>query len=113
MPGYDVAGVVVKCGSSFSKFPVGSEVYGCVHRRAMYNPGRLGSLAQYVAVEERQLWKKPAKLSFIQAAGMPLAMQTAQGALEAAQFLAGQRVLVLGGAGGVGTMAVQVLEASH
>ncbi|EOY02383.1 Oxidoreductase, zinc-binding dehydrogenase family protein isoform 2, partial [Theobroma cacao] len=108
VPGYDVAGVVVKVGSQVKKFKEGDEVYGDINEKALDHPKQFGTIAEYTAVEERLLAFKPKNLSFIEAAGLPLAIETAHEGLERSQFSAGKSILVLGGAGGVGTMIIQV-----
>ncbi|KAK9925285.1 hypothetical protein M0R45_033613 [Rubus argutus] len=110
VPGYDVAGVVVKVGSQVQKFKVGDEVYGDLNETALENPKRFGSLAEYTAAEERVLALKPKNLSFIEAASLPLAIETAYEGLERAELSAGKSVLVLGGAGGVGTHVIQLAK---
>ncbi|XP_027154824.1 2-methylene-furan-3-one reductase-like isoform X1 [Coffea eugenioides] len=105
--GYDVAGVVVKVGSKVKEFNVGDEVYGDIHEHALNNPKGSGSLSEYAAVEEKVVALKPKNLSFAEAASLPLAVETAYGGLERAGFSAGQSILVLGGAGGVGSLVVQ------
>ena len=109
VPGYDVAGVVVKVGSQVKKFKVGDEVYGCINEKAVDEPIRFGTLAEFTADGERVLAHKPSNLSFVEAASLPLAVETAYEAFERAELSAGKSVLVLGGAGGVGTLAIQVL----
>jgi 2-methylene-furan-3-one reductase len=108
VPGYDAAGVVVKVGSDVTKFKEGDEVYANVSEAALNQPRRVGSLAQYTAVEEKLLALKPKNLSFAEAACLPLAIETAQEALDRADLKEGQTVLVTGGAGGVGSLAIQV-----
>lgn len=108
VPGYDVAGVVVKVGSQVKKFKVGDEVYGDVNEITLDHPKTVGSLAEYTAAEEKVLAHKPSNLSFIEAASLPLAIITAYQGLETAQFSAGKSILVLGGAGGVGSLVIQV-----
>ncbi|XP_050382400.1 2-methylene-furan-3-one reductase [Argentina anserina] len=110
VPGYDVAGVVVKVGRQVTKFKVGDEVYGDLNETALVNPKRIGSLAEYTAAEERVLAHKPKNLSFIEAASLPLAIETAYEGLERAELTAGKSVLVLGGAGGVGTHIIQLAK---
>ncbi|KAF6157374.1 hypothetical protein GIB67_004312 [Kingdonia uniflora] len=110
VPGYDVAGIVVKVGSQVKSFRVGDEVYGDINEKALENPKQFGSLAEYTAVEEKLLALKPKNLDFIQAAGLPLAIETAYEGLEKAGLSAGKSVLVLGGAGGVGTLAIQLAK---
>ncbi|KAI9078018.1 hypothetical protein K1719_039943 [Acacia pycnantha] len=109
-PGYDVAGVVVKVGSEVKKFKVGDEVYGDINEKALDHPKVVGSLAEYTAVEEKLLAHKPPNLSFLEAASFPLAMETAYEGLERASFSAGKSILVLGGAGGVGTFVIQLAK---
>ncbi|CAL0318736.1 unnamed protein product [Lupinus luteus] len=112
-PGYDVAGVVVKVGSEVKKFKVGDEVYGDINREALNHPKVIGSLAEYTAAEEKLLSHKPQNLSFVEAASLPLTIETAYEGLERAGFSAGKSILVLGGAGGVGThLAKHVFGAS-
>jgi 2-methylene-furan-3-one reductase len=65
-------------------------------------------LAEYTAVEEKLLALKPKNLSFAEAASLPLAIVTAYEGLERTGFSAGKSILVLGGAGGVGTLVIQV-----
>lgn len=108
MPGYDVAGVVVKVGVEVTKFKEGDEVYANVSEAALNRPRQIGSLAQFTAVEEKLLALKPSKLSFAEAASLPLAIETAQEAFDKANLREGQTVLITGGAGGVGSLAIQV-----
>lgn len=108
VPGYDVAGVVVKVGSQVKNFKEGDEVYGDIHEKALDGPKQFGSLAEYTAVEEKLLAPKPKNLDFAQAAALPLAIETAYEGLEKTGFSAGKSVLVLNGAGGVGSLVIQV-----
>lgn len=108
VPGYDVAGVVVKVGSEVKKFKVGDEVYGDINHKALDKPKNVGTLAEYTATEEKVLALKPKNLSFIEAASLPLALETAYEGLERVGFSAGKSILVLGGAGGVGAHVIQV-----
>ncbi|KAM1963592.1 hypothetical protein ACFX15_044166 [Malus domestica] len=110
VPGYDVAGVVVKVGSQVTKFKVGDEVYGDLNEKPLTKPKRIGSLAEYTAVEERVLALKPKNLSFVEAASLPLAIETAYEGLERLELSAGKSILVLGGAGGVGTHVIQLAK---
>ncbi|XWS30352.1 hypothetical protein CRYUN_Cryun24cG0109900 [Craigia yunnanensis] len=110
IPGYDVAGVVVKVGSQVKKFKEGDEVYGDINEMALDLPKQFGTIAEYTAVEERLLAFKPKNLSFVEAAGLPLAIETAHEGLERCEFSAGKSILVLGGAGGVGTMIIQLAK---
>ncbi|KAG8087185.1 hypothetical protein GUJ93_ZPchr0010g7923 [Zizania palustris] len=110
VPGYDVAGVVVKIGSKVKSIKEGDEVYGNINEKALEGPKQSGSLAEYTAVEEKLLALKPKNLDFAQAAGLPLAIETAHEGLERAGFSAGKSILVLGGAGGVGSLAIQLAK---
>ncbi|PON52529.1 Alcohol dehydrogenase superfamily, zinc-type [Parasponia andersonii] len=108
--GYDVAGVVVKIGSQVKKFKVGDEVYGDINEISIEKPKNYGTLAEYTAAEERVFALKPKNLSFAEAASLPEPIQTAYEVLEQAEFSAGKSVLVLGGAGGVEKLAIQVAK---
>ncbi|KAK7266109.1 hypothetical protein RIF29_18749 [Crotalaria pallida] len=110
VPGYDVAGVVVKVGSQVTKFKVGDEVYGDINEIAIQNLKAIGTLAEYTAAEEKVLAHKPSNLSFAEAASLPLAIITAYQGLERVDFSAGKSILVLGGAGGVGTLVIQLAK---
>ncbi|KAJ6822372.1 2-methylene-furan-3-one reductase [Iris pallida] len=110
VPGYDVAGVVVKVGSQVKGLKEGDEVYGNINEKALEFPKQFGSIAEYTAVEEKLLAIKPKNLDFAQAAGLPLAIETAMQGLEKAGFSSGNSILVLGGAGGVGSLVVQLAK---
>ena len=102
VPGTDVAGVVVAVGQSVTELRPGDEVFGA----------RSGAYAEYVAGRLRNFVPKPANLSFEQAAAIPVAAITALQALrDKGQVKAGQRVLILGAGGGVGSFAVQIAKA--
>ena len=106
--GCDVAGVVEECGAGVSGFSPGDEVYGC----AGGVKGSPGALAEYMAADARLLAPKPPGLTFEAAAALPLVSLTAwDGLLDRARVCAGQRVLVHGGAGGVGHVALQLCAA--
>lgn len=96
-------------GSQVKSLKEGDEVYGDISEKALEGPKQYGSLAEYTAVEEKLLALKPKNLDFIQAAGLPLAIETAHEGLERAGLSPGKSVLVLGGAGGVGSLVVQVI----
>jgi alcohol dehydrogenase len=101
--GCDVAGVVERVGAKVTRFAAGDEVY------ARLEKDRMGGLAELACADEGVVAKKPAKASFEEAAGIPLAGLTALQALrEVAALSPGQRVLVHAGAGGVGSLAVQI-----
>lgn len=112
MPGYDVAGVVVKVGSDVTKFKEGDEVYANVSENPLIGPRQFGSLEQFAPVEEKLLALKPTRLSFAEAASLPLAIETAQEAFDRANLKEGQTVLITGGAGGVGSLAIQVYQSN-
>ncbi|MCO5562316.1 hypothetical protein L7F22_015942 [Adiantum nelumboides] len=110
VPGYDVAGVIVKVGSNVTSFKEGDAVYANVSEQALNGPKQWGSIAQYTAVEEKLLGAKPENLSFAEAASLPLAIETALEGLERAGFKEGQSILVLAGAGGVGSLVIQLAK---
>lgn len=103
IPSHEVAGVIAELGYGTTGVTVGSAVY------ALTDWYRDGAAADYVAVEARDVAPKPASLSFIETASMPLAGLTAWQALfDHGKVTAGQTVLIQGAAGGVGTFAVQL-----
>ncbi|MFS8018453.1 putative 2-alkenal reductase (NAD(P)(+)) [Helianthus anomalus] len=110
VPGYDVAGVVVKVGKQVKGLKPGDEVYGDVSEKALDGPKQSGSLAEYTAVEEKLLALKPKNLDFVQAASLPLAIETAYEGLERAGFSQGKSILILNGAGGVGSLTIQLAK---
>eukprot|EP00253_Pinus_taeda_P005881 PITA_05881 len=110
VPGCDAAGVVVEVGDGVSKFKNGDEVYTDVQDFTAGRPKQLGTLAQYTLVEEHLVAAKPTNLSFEEAASLPLAIQTAQQAFDIAKFEKGQSVFIVGGAGGVGSLAIQLAK---
>ncbi|KAM3761473.1 hypothetical protein ACB098_01G270700 [Castanea mollissima] len=89
VPGYELAGVVVKVGSQVKNFKEGDEVYGEINENGLDNPKQFGSLAEYSAVEEELLALKPKNLSFVEAASLPMAIETAYEGLERTEFSAG------------------------
>jgi NADPH2:quinone reductase len=106
--GLDLAGVVTAVGAEVSGFSPGDAVFGMTGGVG----GIQGSLAQFASVDARLLAHKPTKLSLREAAAVPLAFITAwEGLVDRAHVAAGQRVLIHGGAGGVGHMAVQIAVA--
>jgi len=103
--GADIAGRVEAVGSNVKQFKPGDEVFG-----DMSECGRAG-FAEYVCARENALVLKPANLSFEQAAAVPMAAVTAlQGLRSKGQIQSGQKVLVNGASGGVGTFAVQIAK---
>lgn len=99
---------MVKVGRQVKGVKEGDEVYADVSEKTLDGPKQFGSLAEYTAVEEKLLALKPNNLTFAEAAGLPLAVETAFEGLERAGFSEGRSILVLGGAGGVGSLVVQV-----
>lgn len=106
--GIDMAGVVEAVGKGITEFKRGDEVYGMSGGIGAVQ----GSLAQYAAVDVDLLALKPANMSMRQAAAVPLVFITAwEGLIDRVRVAAGDSVLVHGGAGGVGHMAVQIAKA--
>ncbi|WP_439861092.1 zinc-dependent alcohol dehydrogenase family protein [Pseudomonas sp. MBLB4136] len=104
--GMDFAGTVEAVGEGVSGFAPGDEVYGCAGGLADLQ----GTLAEYMLADARLLAHKPKSLSMREAAALPLVGITAYEGLQRAGTHAGQRVLVHGGAGGVGHVAVQLAK---
>jgi len=103
--GIDLAGTVEAVGSGVTGFGRGDEVYGMTGGVG----GLQGSLAEFAAVDARLLARKPANLGWREAAALPLIFVTAwEGLVDRAGVHAGQKVLVQGGAGGVGHIVVQL-----
>jgi NADPH:quinone reductase len=106
--GMDLAGVVEAVGPGVSSFKQGDEVYGMTGGVG----GKPGSLAEYAAVDAALLAIKPSNLSMREAAALPLVFITAwEGLVDRADVAPGQKVLVQGGAGGVGHIAIQIAKA--
>lgn len=101
--GFDASGVVVEAGEGVTDWAPGDEVF------ARSDVGAGGCYAQFAVLNARTVARKPAQFSHAEAAAMPLAALTAlNGLREPGQLTAGQHVLVIGAAGGVGTYAVQI-----
>ncbi|MGO4510307.1 zinc-dependent alcohol dehydrogenase family protein [Bradyrhizobium sp. 2TAF36] len=106
--GIDLAGVVEQTGRDVTRFKPGDEVYGMTGGVG----GVPGSLAEFAAVDADLLAPKPANLSMREAAALPLIFITAwEGLIDRAALMAGQKVLIHGGAGGVGHVAIQIARA--
>ena len=104
--GGDVAGVVTEVGPGVNDFELGQAVYG----QAGALSGQ-GSFAEFTPVKATSLAAKPASLDLVAAAALPLASVSAHQALvEHANLQAGQKILIHGGAGGIGTMAIQLAK---
>jgi len=101
--GRDVAGVIEAVGGNVRRFSVGDEVYAEVDA---------GSFADYTVAKEKRLAHKPSRLSFAEAAAVPIAATTAlQGVRDVAKITPGDTVLINGASGGVGSFAVQLAKA--
>jgi NADPH:quinone reductase-like Zn-dependent oxidoreductase len=101
-PGRDFAGQVEAVGRNVTQFKAGDEVFGACN----------GSFAEYACARESKIAIKPSEVSFEEAASVPVAGLTAlQGLRDKAQLQPGQKVLINGAAGGVGTFAVQIAKA--
>lgn len=106
--GLDLAGVVEEVGDGVHGFTPGDEVFGMTGGVGDVQ----GSLAEYAAVDARLLARRPASLTVREAAALPLVFITAwEGLVDRARVRAGQKVLVHGGAGGIGHVAVQIARA--
>jgi NADPH:quinone reductase-like Zn-dependent oxidoreductase len=99
--GYDVSGIVVEKGTDVLNFEIGDEVYARVPQEQM------GTITDYVPVKSEMVAKKPANISFEEAAGLPLIGLTAIQALERVGLKKGDRILIHAGSGGVGSFAIQ------
>ena len=101
--GNEIAGTVTALGEGVSGFAIGDKVYGSV--------GPIGAFADVVAVPAAALAHAPASLSLVEAGALPVAVVTAQAALDAGGVGAGTRVLVHAAAGGVGSVFIQLARA--
>ena len=103
--GNDVAGVVIRVGPKVRRFKPGDEVYARPDR------GRIGTFAEFIAMNEADVAMKPGNLTMEEAASIPLVALTAwQALVEIAKLKKGQRVLIHAGSGGVGTFAIQLAK---
>lgn len=107
IPGWDVAGVVESTGIDAPHFKPGDEVIA--YGRKDYVHG--GSFAEYIALPERLLARKPESLDWNESAGLPLAGLTAFQVLKRLELAAGETVLIHGGSGGVGSLGIQIAKA--
>lgn len=105
IPGNDVAGTVIRVGSKVRAFKSGDEVY------ARPDQDRIGTFAERIAVAESDLALKPASISMEEAGSLPLVALTAwQALVERGNVQPGQKVLIHAGAGGVGSIAIQLAK---
>jgi NADPH:quinone reductase-like Zn-dependent oxidoreductase len=105
IPGNDVAGTVIRVGSKVRAFKAGDEVY------ARPDQGRIGTFAERIAVDEADLALKPVSISMEEAGSLPLVALTAwQALVERGHVQPGQKVLIHAGAGGVGSIAIQLAK---
>ena len=104
IPGYDIAGIVEKTGAKITKLKAGDSIYAYV----LWG----GGYAEYAVATEGEATAKPKSLNYIEAAAAPLVALTAwQALIDTAKLSAGQTVLIHGGSGGVGSMAIQIAKA--
>jgi len=104
----DVAGIIETVGTGVTAFKPGDEVYGCAGGLKGFG----GALAEFMVADARLIAKKPRNLDFAQAAALPLVALTAwEGLVDKASFGPGAKVLVHGGTGGVGHVALQLAKA--
>lgn len=106
--GADLAGVVEAVGEDVRGFAIGDAVYGC----AGGVKGLGGTMATHIAADAQLLAKKPTTLSFREAAALPLVAITAANVMDRIAIAPGEKVLVHGGVGGVGHIAVQMAKAA-
>lgn len=103
--GHDVAGTVIRVGSKVRKFKADDDVY------ARPRDGRIGTFAEFIAVDEADVALKPENLSMEEAASIPLVGLTAwQTLIDRANLTKGQKVFIQAGSGGVGTFAIQLAK---
>jgi len=103
--GHDLAGIVVRVGSKVRQFKPGDQIY------ARPRDGRVGTFAEFIAVNEADVALKPKNLTMEEAASIPLVGLTAwQVLVEKARLKKGQKVLIHAGSGGVGTFAIQLAK---
>ena len=117
-PGVDVAGIVEAVGSKVTRFQSGDGVFGVCISDPEASGTKVwihhqGAFAEYVCAPESMLATKPDNVTFEQAASAPVAAFTAlQGLRDKGQIQSGQKVLINGAAGGVGTFAIQIAKSS-
>ncbi|MEO6819805.1 MAG: NADP-dependent oxidoreductase, partial [Ginsengibacter sp.] len=99
--GFDLSGVIKEIGAKVTGFKIGDEVYSSVPQESF------GSFAEYIAVDENMICRKPANLDFEQSAALPMVGLTTIQAFEKADLKPGDKVLIHAGSGGVGSFAIQ------
>lgn len=105
IPGMEMSGVVEELGATCTRFQVGDEVYGDVSDYGF------GTFAEYICVNEKALTAKPHSMSFDQAASIPhAALLAAQGLRDVGNIRKGQKILINGAGGGVGTFGLQIAK---
>jgi len=110
VPGTDIAGIVEAVGGKVTRFRVGDEVFGATTRG--FSIGNWGAFAEYATAPEESLASKPANVTFEQAASVPASGYIAfSNLIGMSASMAGQKVLINGAGGGVGTIALQMLKA--
>jgi NADPH:quinone reductase-like Zn-dependent oxidoreductase len=103
--GHDVAGIITEVGKDVTKFKIGDHVYS---RPSDYH---IGTFAEYIAINEKDVAFKPGNFSMEEAASLPLVALTAwQALVESANLKKGQKVFIQAGSGGVGTVAIQLAK---
>ncbi|WP_447409433.1 NADP-dependent oxidoreductase [Weissella confusa] len=105
--GWDIAGVITKAGANVTEFSVSDRVFA---RPDMDVTGKFGSYATLMAVNVDKVALMPDKMTFAEAAALPLAGETALQMLRTLQVTAGSKVLIQAGAGGVGIVAIQLAK---
>jgi NADPH:quinone reductase-like Zn-dependent oxidoreductase len=105
IPGMELAGTIEALGARVTSFKVGDAVYGDISGHGF------GSFAEYICIDEKALTRKPGKMSFEEAASIPHAtMLAVQGLRDAGKIRQGQKVLINGAGGGVGTFGLQIAK---
>jgi NADPH:quinone reductase-like Zn-dependent oxidoreductase len=100
--GSDIAGIIESVGRAVTKYKIGDEVYGDLS-------GRWGGFAEYLCAPEQSLALKPANMTFEEAAAIPqAAMLAVQGLIDIGNIQSGQKLLINGAGGGVGTFGIQI-----
>ena len=104
-PGMEVAGIVEQVGNNATKFKVGDAVYGDISEFGF------GSFAEFLCIDEKALARKPDSMSFEEATSIPhAAMLALQGLRDVGQIIDGQKILINGGGGGVGSFGLQLAK---